>query len=147
VVFFKKSKSWMDATGQQSASGFFLVLMYPQGRLEGEPLFDKNKIRGMPIYTKMTQMGPWMMGQASIKGHKFTLSGSYGGDGLTCDVPRVLWELATPCPPELIEEWTEGGGHNSAGSEAPAMRMWAKELLDDIYSDLGWWRQKYARFL
>jgi hypothetical protein len=146
MVFFKNNKSWMSAKGEQYASGFFLVLMYPEDRAEGEKLFDQNMIRGMPIYTKMTQMGPWMMAQASIKGYKFTMSGAYGGDGLTCGVPRVLYKLATPCPQELREAWNKGGGHNSAGSEAPAMREWAKELLP-VYAELGWWRQKYARFL
>lgn len=146
MVFFKGNKSWYDAGGQQFASGWFLVLMYPEDRLEGEPLFDKSWIRGMPIYTKMSQLGHFMMAQASIKGYKFTMSGSYGGMGLTCDVPRVIYKLGTPCPPELIEAWSNGGGWNSAGSEAPAMREWALKLMDK-YETFGWWRQKYARFL
>lgn len=146
MVFFKGGKSWMDAKGGQYASGWFLILVYPKDRKEGEPLFDKDRIRGMPIYTKMSQFGQFMMASAKIKGHEMVLSGAYGAMGLTKDVPQEIYELATPCPPELIAAWNAGGGWNTSGSETPAMQEWAKELLE-AYALLGWWRQKYARFL
>jgi hypothetical protein len=146
MVFFKGGKSWMDAHGGQYSSGWFLILMYPEGRLEGEPLFNMYQIRGMPIYTKMSQLGQFMMASAKIKGHEIALSGAYGAMGLTKDVPREIYALATPCPLRLVEAWSKGGGWNSAGSELFGMCEWAKELLE-VYSELGWWRQKYARFL
>ena len=77
----------------------------------------------------MHQCGHWMMGSARAFGHKISLSGSYGGDGLPCDVPMAVYEKATLVPKELIEAWNKGEGWNSAGTEAPAMAKWAVETL------------------
>lgn len=70
-----------------------------------------------------------MMANAEWHGYKMTLSGSYGNDGLTTDVEREVYDLATPVPQELIEAWNKGGGWNSAGSEAEAMRDWALQTF------------------
>ena len=67
------------------------------------------------------------MGSARAVGHRISLSGSYGGDGLPTDVPLEVYNRATAVPQELIEAWNKGGGWNSAGAEAPAMAKWAKE--------------------
>ena len=73
----------------------------------------------------MHQCGHFMMGSARAFGHKITLSGSYGGDGLPVSVPQAVYDKAVLVPQELIDAWNKGGGWNSAGSEAPAMAEWA----------------------
>jgi hypothetical protein len=78
-------------------------------------------------------MGPWMMAHVKVIGHELTLSGAYGQDGLIMDVPRALWEKATPLPNELYEAWKNGGGWNSAGSEAASMRRWARDNFDVLH--------------
>lgn len=80
---------------------------------------------------------------------KVSLSGTYGHDGLplsayshgdyipaaklgdpctygpeTEDYPG-LWNQLHPVPAELQAVFWNGGGHNSSGSEGPAMREWA----------------------
>jgi hypothetical protein len=74
-----------------------------------------------------------MMGRLALhlKGQVYSvsLSGAYGGDGLTRSVPRPVYEIGTDLPDELRKAWNEGGGHNSAGNEAPLMDAWAKTLV------------------
>jgi len=95
-----------------------------------KPLVKENReIRALVRKVAMHQCGHWMMGRARAFGHTLTLSGSYGGDGLPIDVPKEVYDRATPVPQELVDAWNKGGGWNSAGSEAPAMAKWAVETL------------------
>jgi hypothetical protein len=81
----------------------------------------------------MSQFGHWMMSSDRYAGHRITLSGAYGADGLTRDCPdREMWDQLTPITPELYDAWNNGGGWNSAGSEAPMMRRWALENLANL---------------
>jgi len=73
----------------------------------------------------MGQFGQFMMGFARVHGHRITLSGSYGSDGLTCNVLDAVYNAGVELPAELRDAWNSGGGWNSAGSEAPKMRQWA----------------------
>ena len=75
--------------------------------------------------TSMRQLGHFMMGTARAYGHSITLSGSYGSDGLPCNVPQEVYDRAMALPEWLHEAWNKGGGWNSCGNEAPAMRQWA----------------------
>jgi hypothetical protein len=93
-----------------------------------------TEIRALVRKVAMSQRGHWMMGRARVFGHSLSLSGSYGGDGLTVTVPREIFDRAVPIPPELHEAWNKGGGHNSAGNEALAMRDWALANLDKLES-------------
>ena len=70
-----------------------------------------------------------MMARLTVKGHKLSLSGSYGADGLTKDVPKEVYELGVDLPDELRKAWSEGGGWNSAGSEGPKMFEWAQSIM------------------
>ena len=99
----------------------FLILM----SLRGE---DCNVIRGIVRKVALRQMGQWMMGRIRIGRESYSLSGAYGNDGLIVDVAADAFEKGTPLPPELFEAWSHGGGWNSCGSEAPAMREWARTL-------------------
>jgi len=73
----------------------------------------------------MKQLGQFMVANAKWKGHKLTLSGTYGNDGLPRSVAREVYDLAKELPPELVKAWNEGEGWNGAGKEAEAMIVWA----------------------
>jgi hypothetical protein len=66
-----------------------------------------------------------MMGEARAFGHRIPISGAYGADGLVREVPQHIYDKAVPVPQDLVYAWNNGGGWNSCGSEAPAMREWA----------------------
>lgn len=88
-----------------------------------------STIYGAVRSVALQQYGHWMMGKARILGVSYTVSGSYGNDGLPMNVDTIPPD-ARPLPDELREAWNKGGGWNSAGSEAMAMAEWArKELL------------------
>lgn len=106
--------------GHNSVSGPFLVLCVPEDRE-----FDQRNIRAFIVSIKMTQVGHFMMANHVIAGHKLVFSGSYGHDGLTCQVPQDIYDCALPLPYELVDAWRKGGGWNGAGNEALAMREWA----------------------
>jgi hypothetical protein len=81
----------------------------------------------------LRQFGHFMMGNARIYGHVVTVSGAYGSDGLPMSVPKEVYEmLRITLPDELYEKWKHGGGWNSCGSEAPAMRKWAIDNLSTL---------------
>lgn len=78
----------------------------------------------------LRQCGHWMMGRANLGGKWVTVSGAYGNDGLMMTV-ETLPKDAVRLPLDLYEKWNKGGGHNSAGSEASAMRAWALETFKE----------------
>jgi hypothetical protein len=86
---------------------------------------EEREIRALVRKVALHQCGHFMMGSARVGRHRIPISGSYGGDGLPRTVPLEVYEAAVPVPHELIDAWNHGGGWNSAGSEAPAMREWA----------------------
>jgi len=86
-------------------------------------------LRGIVRYVRMKQLGHFMMGTARVGKTRLSLSGSYGSDGLPLSVPDEVYELGAPLPENLYQAWKHGGGWNSAGSEAGAMRAWALQNL------------------
>jgi len=117
-MFLKTRRSGHDYSGQQYASGSFLLLVQPTGDA-------KAPIRALVRFTALRQLGHFMMGQCRVLNHSITLSGSYGNDGLPCHVPQAVYDHAIDVPAELIAAWNTGGGWNGAGSEARPMRDWA----------------------
>jgi hypothetical protein len=122
-MFVTNTNRGYTRKGEQRASGLFLILFSPNPYRTGE-------IRAAVRHIRLTQCGHWMMGSAQVGAKRITLSGSYGSDGLlvACPSPE-MWDALVPLPAELFAAWNTGGGHNSAGSEAPAMRKWALENL------------------
>ena len=106
----------------------FLILIQHKDK----PLGPDN-FRAIVRKVALHQFGHFMMGTARIKGHSITLSGSYGSDGLphTTDIDEV-YNAAIPVPKELYDAWSEGGGHNSCGTEACAMRDWALKNIKEL---------------
>lgn len=121
-MFLTMRRSGYDRHGEQVASGRFLLLVQPTE----QPIGEKSPpFRALVRFTSMRQLGHFMMGQCRAFGHRITLSGSYGNDGLPCNVPQDVYDHALPVPDELIDAWNKGGGWNSAGTEAKAIRTWA----------------------
>ncbi len=96
---------------------------------------NHKEIRALVRKVAMHQCGHFMMGRARVFGRTLTLSGSYGGDGLTVTVPREVFDKAVPIPQELHDAWSKGEGWNDAGKEAPSMRDWALANLTKLESN------------
>jgi hypothetical protein len=115
---FLTGKSGYNTEGSQFADGDFLIICQKPGATEH-----------------------FMMGTAYLGGHAVVLSGSYGNDGLPLSLehkvlppgaPERIFAALTPIPEGLQTSFWEGGGHNSAGAEAPALRKWAEENLTEL---------------
>lgn len=121
--------SGYDRHGQQVRQrGLFLMLIQPPG-VEGCDAPIKACVRKVALH----QAGHWMMGTARIYDQSYTVSGSYGADGLTMSVPQEVYDrLPVTLPDDLRDAWNKGGGHNSAGGEAQQMREWALENLEAL---------------
>ncbi|MCR4330233.1 MAG: hypothetical protein NUV65_06850 [Candidatus Roizmanbacteria bacterium] len=121
-MYVKPTRSYYTSDGEQhSARGLFLILIQPASwERRNEPI--KALIRKVAL----RQFGHFMMGTARVYGESICISGAYGGNGLTVDVPDSVYNRASVVlPDDLREQWNKGGGWNSSGSEAPAMREWA----------------------
>lgn len=118
-----------DRDGQQIRQrGLFLMLIQPEG-VAGCSAPIKACVRKVAL----RQCGYWMIGRARIYSRSFSVSGAYGADGLTMGVPRDVYDrLPVTLPNDLREAWNKGEGWNSAGKEAPDMRKWALQNLDEL---------------
>jgi len=114
---------YCTSSGEQRHSRApFLMLVMPES---DNGSCNPSNVRGIVRKVALRQLGHWMMGKARVNGHTLSVSGAYGADGLIMDVPDDVFALGTPIPADLFEAWSKGGGHNSCGSEAEAMRRWA----------------------
>jgi hypothetical protein len=124
-MYIEPTRSYYDHGEQRAARALFLLLIQPDG--------GNAPIKAIVRNVALQQFGNFMMGRARAYGHSITVSGSYGGDGLPCSVPQAVYDRARlTLPTELVEAWNKGGGWNSAGSEAQAMRQWAIENLTEL---------------
>ena len=119
--------TYYKGTSQYRNRGDFFLLV----SLKGSP-FETYGIRALVRTVALEQLGHWMMGAARIAGKSYMVSGAYGADGLTLDVEQAAYDLAVPLPHDLIDQWSVGGGWNSAGSEVEGMRRWAMENLEQL---------------
>jgi hypothetical protein len=72
-----------------------------------------------------------MMGEIKVGGHKQTMSGAYGADGLPDRAPRRVWEAGVPVPKEVMEIWAKStSGHNGPGDERGPIRRWANDNIN-----------------
>lgn len=125
-MFLTNKRSGYDRHDQAYSSGKFLLWMQPDDEWARHRTLGREKIRCLVRNCTLRQLGHWMMGMVRIKGKSITVSGAYGSDGLPKSVPREIWELGTELPQDLYDKWAKGGGWNSAGSEAEAVRNWAR---------------------
>lgn len=129
-MFLSNSKGGLNRSGEQFSHGLFLLLMVDGSKdwLRRTPE-EKKAVRGLVRFVRMHQFGHFMMARLTVTGHKLSLSGTYGSDGLLLDVPKEVFELGLDLPSELYEAWAKGGGHNSAGSEARVMHKWGLDNM------------------
>ena len=154
---FLKSRRSYDRFGSQRAAGPFLMLfsnrvIYPDcARIAS----GRYAVRALVRYCRMQQCGHFMMGSVVVASrlaqaanetvpiqdrtdrwwkvrdgaYRIGLSGPYGADGLTLEAADWpgLWDQLHPLPDELVEQFWQGGGHNSAGAEGPAVHEWAAQ--------------------
>ena len=124
------SFTYHDSDGtQHHTQGNFLLLLAP----DDEHGVTPETMRACVRQVALEQVGHYMMGTARIGGESITVSGTYGDMGLPTSVPREVWqEYGTPVPEDLYEKWNTGGGHNTGGTEAEALREWALDNLEAL---------------
>ena len=137
-MYIKPGYTYYDSGGQHATRGKFLILL---------SVDNDRGLRAIVRSVALRQFGHWMMGCARVFGKTLTISGAYGSDGLPKNLDRLyyhfddnykvvqdcpewverVWNSAIPLPAELYDAWNNGGGWNSAGSEAQVMRQWTLE--------------------
>jgi hypothetical protein len=135
-MFIRKSQGGYNRHGEQFARGSFLMIFAHNEFKAAEELgipwsevnLDGRKLYACVRHVSLKQMGAWMMGTARIAGQSVTVSGSYGSDGLPMDYEELTpagRQKLVEVPKDLADKYWAGGGWNSSGSEAPAMKEWA----------------------
>ena len=118
-MYVKGSHRYYRGTEQYVTRAPFLLLL----QLRDGPCAASNTYACVRRVA-LRQLGHFMMGKVNLCGRWHSVSGSYGSDGLPMTVD-VLPRDAKLLPRELYDAWNKGGGWNSVGSEATAMRTWA----------------------
>ena len=125
-MFINQPRTWYSKDGDLlSCTALYLVLFSDAD----------NNISAAVRQATLKPFGPWMAGQVRLAGAPVTVSGAYGGDGLPRDLltlSEAQRALLTPIPPDLAITFWQGGGWNSAGREAPAMREWALANIEQL---------------
>jgi hypothetical protein len=100
----------------------------------GNSIMVRLPLRAIVRHVRLSQLGHWMMGIARIGGVSVSVSGAYGSDGLPMRPEKfwTAWECALPIPPDLERVFWDGGGHNTYGSEAPAIKAWARAHIKEL---------------
>jgi hypothetical protein len=118
-------------TEQRHSRAPFLVLMVtelPNSRGPGKPLGERSSLRAAVRQVAMHQLGHFMMARARIGSRMYSLSGTYGSDGLPLSVDYDDWLRGEPVPPELEAKFWKSEGHNAAGAEGPDFYRWGRTL-------------------
>jgi len=124
-MFIEPTKTYYDHGEPYTPRARFLIL----ARSKNEGSYSKNTIRCFVRKVALRQLGHFMIGVARVHNTFVIVSGPYGNNGLTVDLPQKIWEKGVPLPDYLFEAWKVGGGWNGAGREAGAMREWANKNL------------------
>jgi hypothetical protein len=138
-MFIKRSQSGYNQNGEQFARGSFLLLfshnpyMWEEQNKRSMPKDLERKLYACVRHVSLRQFGNFMMGTVRIAGQSVTVSGCYGGNGLPKDYEKLTPVGRTKLvevPAELAEIfWRSDDRHNSAGSEGPLMRDWARNTF------------------
>lgn len=130
-MYINGTQTYYTSDGTQHARrADFLILMQSKDNLFGE----YPSVRAIVRKVALEQFGHWMMGEAKIKNHSITISGTYGSDGLIKTVPDEVYKEGIQLPEYLYLAWAHGNGWNSAGTEASQMREWANNNIHLLVS-------------
>ena len=113
---FLNGRSWYNVNGQRSAGSFLAIVTPGWG--------PARAMRAVVRYVQMRQSGHFMVGEMKLMGHRIPLSGTYGRDGLCCDIPEEVYEAALPVPDFVYEAWRV--------EKDDVIRAWALENLDSL---------------
>lgn len=119
-MYIEPTFTYYRGAQQCAARGRFLLLL----QLADRPCNAENTF-AVVRKVALQQLGHFMVGRANIAGQWRSVSGAYGNDGLPMTVDKLPGD-AVQLPGELYQAWNIGQGWNGAGSEAAAMRQWAK---------------------
>ena len=125
-MYLSPTETYYKGTEQCSLRAPFLLLLQLPHRS------GPGNVYAVVRMVALRQFGQFMTGKAKIGSRWENVSGAYGGDGL----PMTINELpkdAVKLPRKLYDAWSKGGGWNSAGVEAPAMRKWAIETFKENF--------------
>ena len=122
AMFINVTKSGDNNNGQW-AHGPFLLLLRTD---------EMQEVRAIVRTIHLKQFGGFMMGVLRAAGHEVVVSGSYGADGNVLNVPPAIYALGVPVPESLLIAKYLGGGWNCAGTEAPAMKKWARSHMKEL---------------
>lgn len=126
-MFVRNAAGGYRGTNQVAWGWFLLLFQHPHSDI------PRAQLRACIRYVHLSQCGHFMMGSARVGPHTIVVSGPYGSDGLPCTTPPDLWERLHPVPDDLQDAYWSGGGHNSAGSEAPKLRAWANDHFSVLH--------------
>jgi len=116
--------TYYNGTEQCHTRTNFLILIDDKDQAVGP-----DNMRAIVRKVALRQCGHFMMGVARIKNTPITISGAYGNDGLSVSVSKEIFEMGVQVPKELYDLWSKGGGWNSSGTEAMAIRSWAQKVF------------------
>ncbi len=131
-MYLQSNRSYYRGTEQCAMRAPFLLLIQPKQSTISETCAPANTY-AVVRKVALRQLGHFMMGQVNLCGKWHSVSGAYGSDGLPMSVDTLPRD-AVRLPDELYQAWNKGGGWNSAGSEAPAMREWAIRTFIKVQS-------------
>ena len=117
--------TYYHGTEQRHTKAPFLLLIQDKNRNVGP-----NNFRAIVRKVALRQFGHFMMGIARIKNQSIIVSGTYGNDGLPINVDKEIYDMGVDVPKDLYNLWNKGGGWNSCGSEAKAMKEWATKTFN-----------------
>lgn len=123
-MYLKSPLTYYVGTELRTARAPFLLLLQVEKAIISETC-RRDNFYAVVRKVALRQCGHFMMGKVNLSGKWETVSGAYGNDGLPVTVKKLPKD-AKPVPDWLYDAWNNGGGHNGAGSEADAMRRWAK---------------------
>jgi hypothetical protein len=117
--------------GETWTRGNFLMLC--QERPIGVMGITKTSpICGIVRRVKMQKFGHFMMGDIRVGHYTEVLSGTYGQDGLICDVPPAMYRHGVQLPSHLVKLWETSTGHNGPGHEGQPIREWAYKNMGQL---------------
>lgn len=138
-MFINKAQRWDTRSGQH-ARGSYLMLMTVRD-LATLPIEVRAAhalsghmwpIRCLVRYVQLDQLGHFMMGTVTLFGHKLSVSGEFGHDSLTLDVPNDVYLRGVELPDYLYQGWA----HERSGFHEE-LRTWALANLSALRGRRG----------